>query len=144
MHPFNPLPALRMATAITAEEDQARFVAGIVKAAWGEGRDITTRETLAAIVQDAGLNATALWEEAHSPAVKERLRLNTEEAVAAGVFGVPTFRVGDEIFWGCDRMDYLRRYLRDGKTMDAGKLAQVLARPQQPRPQQVDRSQVKG
>lgn len=138
-HPFNPLPSLRMCVAIDAGGEREHFIDGILKSAWALGQDITQPEVLIALADGAGLNGKGLWDKANGPSVKDRLRQNTAEALKAGVFGVPTFRVGEELFWGNDRIDFLRRFLTDGKTVDAAKLARVLARPRQ-----VDRPQVKG
>ena len=59
----------------------------------------------------AGLDADALFSGTRDPAIKEQLKTNTETAVARGVFGAPTFFVGDEMFFGQDRLDFVEEAL---------------------------------
>ena len=68
-------------------------------------------EVVARVVEKAGLDASALLEAAGDAAVKAELRATTEEAVARGAFGAPTFFVGDEMFFGNDRLDFVERAL---------------------------------
>jgi 2-hydroxychromene-2-carboxylate isomerase len=58
---------------------------------------------------ELGLDREELSAGSASPAVKESLRANTERAIERGAFGVPTFFVGEEVFWGQDRLDFVRR-----------------------------------
>ncbi|MGE0484548.1 MAG: 2-hydroxychromene-2-carboxylate isomerase [Gammaproteobacteria bacterium] len=107
-HPFNPLAALRLAIALEAREEA---VAGIFEFIWGEGGDIGAAgalDTLAARLDVP--DAAALID---APAVKQALRDNTDAAIARGVYGVPTFAVDDELFWGFDATDMLLDYLAD-------------------------------
>ena len=81
-------------------------------AAWAEDRDISEPEVLREILQDGGLDAAALLEGTQDPAIKARLRSNTEEAAALGVCGVPTFMVnGSLLFWGQDRLAMVEKAL---------------------------------
>jgi 2-hydroxychromene-2-carboxylate isomerase len=63
------------------------------------------REVLLGVLKSGGLNGPHLLARAEEPHIKQRLKETTEEAVARGVFGAPTFFVGDEMFWGQDRID---------------------------------------
>ena len=83
-----------------------------MKAYWGEGKDIGDRDVLVAVANAAGLDGEALLGRTEDPAVKERLKANTDEAVGRGVFGAPTCFVGDEMFWGNDRLDFVEEALR--------------------------------
>ena len=63
------------------------------------------------MLRQAGFDADAFQSLVNDPAVKEQLKKNTEEAVARGVFGAPTFFVGEEMFWGQDRLDFVAEAL---------------------------------
>ncbi|OYX03906.1 MAG: hypothetical protein B7Z15_18030 [Rhizobiales bacterium 32-66-8] len=65
----------------------------------------------------------------NDPAVKDRLRNNTEAAVAAGVYGVPTLAIGEELFWGLDAMPMARAFLADPGLFESGEMARVSSLP---------------
>jgi 2-hydroxychromene-2-carboxylate isomerase len=126
-HPFNPLPALRMCTALTRQDQRRRFALAVLAACWERGADIAARDILIGLADACGLDGAALADAAQQPALKARLAADTERAIADGVFGVPTFRVGKELFWGGDRVEALERHLQ-GQRIDEEKLAAFLAR----------------
>ncbi|MBV8308158.1 MAG: 2-hydroxychromene-2-carboxylate isomerase [Gammaproteobacteria bacterium] len=105
-HPFNPLGALRLVIAAGSDLRAARTV---LQAVWRDGRDLTDPAALAELAGELGvgdpLRALA------DPAVKQRLRENTQWACARGVFGVPTLLAGAELFWGHDAFDMALEYL---------------------------------
>jgi 2-hydroxychromene-2-carboxylate isomerase len=101
-HPFNPLAALRVATASSSLD----VVDSLFAAAWIDGRAIDTLDAVAAVV------GKELAESANEPATKQRLRENTESAITRGVFGVPTFGVGDELFWGSECIEHVDAFIR--------------------------------
>jgi 2-hydroxychromene-2-carboxylate isomerase len=107
--PINGVHALR--GALVAEraggDALARYHAAVFRAAWQEDVNVSSKEVVAALARDLGLPSVA--EEIDAPWVKAELKARTEAAVARGVFGVPTYAVGEEIFWGHDRMDYVAR-----------------------------------
>lgn len=112
-HPFNPLPALRLAIAAGATWDA---VHGIFRFIWQEGGDMGDPAAVAEMAGRLGIDdAQARLAE---PAVKDRLRTNTEEAVEAGIFGVPTVRVDGENFWGVGATDLVLAYLDDPAILD--------------------------
>jgi 2-hydroxychromene-2-carboxylate isomerase len=113
-HPFNPLTALRMCTALADDAARRRLFVAFTCATWERGENLMTEATLVRLADEAGLNGTALLAAGRTPAVKQALANATAQAVADGVFGVPTFRVGDdsELFWGADRLDALLWRLR--------------------------------
>jgi 2-hydroxychromene-2-carboxylate isomerase len=76
-----------------------------------------------------GLNGKDLLGKSHSDEIKQRLRLQTESAIQAGVFGVPSFVVDGEIFWGNDRLHFLKAYLQGELPTDKAKLDEILTRP---------------
>jgi 2-hydroxychromene-2-carboxylate isomerase len=120
-HPFNPLLSLRVTAAVDDVAERSRLTTALYSAAWGQGRAIETPEQVGAVLTEAGFDAKALLERAALPEVKDRVRRNTEEALAAGVFGVPSVVVDGEMFWGVDSLGHLERFLegRDPLTPEA-------------------------
>lgn len=97
-----------------AERDVAQALAlfgGIGRALWEEERDIADSATLAAVAAACGLDANALGARAQRPDMSAQYAGLTQEAIARGVFGAPTYFYGDEMFWGQDRLDFLARKL---------------------------------
>ncbi|TXH05508.1 MAG: 2-hydroxychromene-2-carboxylate isomerase [Nevskiaceae bacterium] len=111
-HPFNPLLPLRVACCELPRTQRLDLIQRLFRAAWAEGRAISEPEVVAAVITEAGLNADLVLAEAQSEAVKARLRSNTEAAIAAGVFGVPTMIARGELFWGFDDLEHLENFLR--------------------------------
>lgn len=109
--PTNPVPA---STAIIAASkagggDVGALVHSILRATWAQEKDIAQDDVLAECLEaagfDAGLATTGMLSGV------ETLERYTNEALERGVFGSPFYIVGDEVFWGQDRLDYLDRYL---------------------------------
>jgi 2-hydroxychromene-2-carboxylate isomerase len=98
-------------------------------AAWSEGRDITSDSVVHEVADSMGLNGKQLLDKIHTDEIKQRLRLQTETAIQAGVFGVPSFVVDGEIFWGNDRLHFLKAYLQGNLPTDKAKVEEILARP---------------
>ena len=107
-HPFNPLSALRLVIAAGAHEQAVRTAFDFV---WGQGRDVSDPAVLADLARELGV--TNMEAALSDPNVKQTLRRNTEWAIEQGVFGVPTFVVGQELFWGQDSFEMVLDYLRD-------------------------------
>jgi len=107
-HPFNPLAALRL---IIAAGSDRRAVEMVIDAVFMHGRDVSNASVIADLAQKLGISdgEAAL----NDPAVKQKLRQNTDWALAQGVFGVPTFVIDQEIFWGHDAFDMVLDYLAD-------------------------------
>ena len=126
-HPFNPLHALRMCLALTRQDERRRFALAIMDAAWLRGDDLSNVTVLQLIAPECGLGAAKVHSAAQQPAIKAQLAADTEAAIEAGVFGVPTFRYGDELFWGGDRIDALLWQLGGGR-IDELVLQRFLAR----------------
>lgn len=108
-HPLRTVEALRCVLAVGAP--YMPLVHRFYRAYWVEGRDIGQGEVVAAILGEAGLDAAAVRARASSEEIKADLRRRTDEAVARGIFGVPTCFVGDELFWGQDRLDMVEAAL---------------------------------
>ena len=80
-------------------------------AVWAEERDLAERATLLQIAREQGADGPILLEAAEQSAVREEYDANTRAAIDQGVFGLPTFVIGDELFWGQDRLDFVARAL---------------------------------
>ncbi len=123
-HPFNPLPYLRLSIALG---DDPATVAAIFAFLWRQGLDAGQPATFEALCRELGV--------ADGPArigdqrVKDGLRRNTEQAIAAGVFGVPTFRHAGALFWGFDAVDFLLDCLADPALLDAPHMRAAAATP---------------
>ena len=107
-HPFNPLAALRL---IIAAGSDRRAVGAVLDAVFRDGRNVSDPAVIADLAHELGVAdpQAALA----TPAIKQRLRENTEWAAARGIFGVPTLVVGEEFFWGHDAVDMALEYLDD-------------------------------
>jgi 2-hydroxychromene-2-carboxylate isomerase len=105
-HPFNPLAALRL---IIAAGSDSRAAGAVLRAVFGEGRDVSDPAVIAGLAAQLGVAEpqAALAD----PAIKQRLRDNTQWACSRGVFGVPTLVIGEELFWGHDAVDMAFDYL---------------------------------
>ncbi len=129
-HPFRSLEALRVVCAHLGRPEALRLTVALAHACWGEGRNITDWGVLRHVVASVGLEDGGLEKRINAAAVKRELRSMTDAALTAGVFGVPTFRVGRELFWGHDRMDQLADRLRGEAAEDDAAVAMDLeARP---------------
>ncbi len=87
---------------------------GFLRAVWAEERDIADPGTVRAVVEAAGLDPERLLADAARPEAQAAWEDNTREAIARGVFGAPTYAVGDRLFWGQDRLDFVERALAGG------------------------------
>jgi 2-hydroxychromene-2-carboxylate isomerase len=106
-HPFNPLALLRLAVACEAQGRPNRYVCEtLFKHVWQGGAEATDAQRLQALTLQLAPPRPVTSEE-----IKAQLKANTDEAIAAGVFGVPTLTVEDKLFWGFDALPMLRDYL---------------------------------
>lgn len=106
-HPFNPLALLRLALACDAQGLPNRYACETVfRHVWRGGADATDLARLQALTLQLAPKRAVDCDE-----VKLQLKSHTDEAIARGVFGVPTFAVDDKLFWGFDALPMLRDYL---------------------------------
>lgn len=119
-HPFNPLPLLRLAVALDGELEAMRAMFHHV---WGKGRDADDPKTIEALASSLGIHDAAA--RINDQKVKDQLRANTDEAIARGVFGVPTFVINDEIFWGDDVTNMMLDYLDNPDLFATGELGRL-------------------
>jgi 2-hydroxychromene-2-carboxylate isomerase len=111
-HPFNPLLALRLVLAMGCE---AEVVDRVFAHIWRDGRAADSVEALLTGELGAWLSTRtqAMHELLSNASVKVALKSNTDEAIARGVFGVPTLAIGKELFFGADATDFALAYARD-------------------------------
>ena len=112
--PMNTLALMRMALGLQLREPQRMvpFVDAVYRAMWVDGKNMNDPATVAAVLQQAGFDPEKLLALASDPAVKDDLKAATQEAVQRGVFGAPTFFVGQEMFWGQDRLGFVKEALQ--------------------------------
>jgi 2-hydroxychromene-2-carboxylate isomerase len=94
--------------------DEARlvpYVDAVCRAIWVDGKNMNDPATVAAVLHQAGFDPTDLLALANDPEVKDRLKAVTQDAVARGVFGAPTFFVDGQMYWGQDRLDFVKEAL---------------------------------
>jgi 2-hydroxychromene-2-carboxylate isomerase len=103
--PQNGLKAARLALAGAADGWAPAFSRAVYAANFADRRDISDDAVLAAILRDLDLDADAAMAAASTPDNKAALKAQTDEAVERGIFGAPSITVGEELFWGNDRLE---------------------------------------
>jgi 2-hydroxychromene-2-carboxylate isomerase len=128
VHPFNPLPLLRLSVAL---DNRLDVVHRLFRYVWQEGKLPAEAEHWQALLTELGVSDPAI---AETPAIKERLRQNGADAIAANVFGVPTCvvhgRDAPRLFWGAEATDMLIAYLNDDPIFDSPAMRQARHVPQ--------------
>jgi len=119
-HPFNPIPALRLAIVGGGGVD---FVQAIFRHIWRDGRTLDTEEEVLEFASAHGLQRPL--EAMRSELVKEALRNGGAQALAAGVFGVPSFVANGRVFWGDEATPMLLDYLHDPIAFDTPEMLRV-------------------
>ncbi len=104
LFPVNTLTIMRGAIVAEDEGHLDEYVEAVNRAMWEEGLKMDDPAVAAAFLSESGFDGSALIARTQEEAIKARLAANTESAVARGVFGIPTFFVGDEMFFGKDRL----------------------------------------
>lgn len=119
-HPFNPLAALRLCLAAGTTWNA---IEAIFDHLWRDGKAGTTASELAKVAAALGIgDAESATNEAQ---VKNALRTNTDGAIAAGVFGVPTLKVGTQIFWGNDATPMIEDWLAQPQRFDTDEYRRI-------------------
>ncbi len=108
--PPNSLPIQRVLCAVT-DADVRVLAKALFDAYWTQQQNVSDPAVLAHVIHAAGFPSVELLARAQDQDTKDKLRAATDEAVARGAFGAPTFFVGDRMFWGNDRLPLLERYL---------------------------------
>jgi len=114
-NPYFPVNTLTLMRGAVGMQTQGplfhKYMDAMFHAMWAEARNLGAQDELVAVLRQAGIDVELFQSLISDPAVKEQLKKNTEEAVARGVFGAPTFFVGDEMFWGQDRLSFVAEAL---------------------------------
>lgn len=111
--PINTITLMRIAVGLQARDDP-RFMdycAAMYRAIWVDALNMNDTKVVASALSATDFDADALLAMANEQTVKDKLKTATELAVARGVFGAPTFFVGEQMFWGQDRFDFVREAL---------------------------------
>ena len=107
-----PASKLLLATIAAFGTERALDLVGVIsRALWTEERDIADTDTLVALCNAIGLPGAMLMPASLTDGIAAELDKNTDAAIAAGVFGLPTFAIDGELFWGQDRLDFVARAL---------------------------------
>jgi 2-hydroxychromene-2-carboxylate isomerase len=109
--PVNTLPLMRGAVAYQTTNQFDIYVNAMFDAMWAHPRNLNDQAEIAHVLNDIGIEPGDFVARIDRPDVKEKLKANTEGAVARGVFGAPTFFVEGEMFFGQDRLDFVEEHL---------------------------------
>lgn len=110
--PINTLLPMRCAVAAQSAGKGWEFCLALFRAYWAEGLDVSEPEIVTKVISEVGFRAESFLELARSSENKEQLKSNGEEAASRQVFGAPAIFVGDEHFWGNDRLDFALRAMK--------------------------------
>ncbi len=116
MNPHFPIittPLMRGATAIQIQEPAnfQRYMDAVYRAIWVDGLNLNDPDVVGQVLTQAGFDAAKVLAMANDPITKDQLKAVTMKAVERGVFGAPTFFVGDQMFWGQDRIEQVKKAL---------------------------------
>ncbi|MBL4802720.1 MAG: 2-hydroxychromene-2-carboxylate isomerase [Emcibacter sp.] len=113
--PHDTDPTLAGAISLLAEQEGLlqSYVVEVMRKEWAEGQDIGKLDVLLEVGEEIGLGRGAIMRAAENKELFAQIDQNWEEAKEKGVFGVPTFSVGDQIFWGNDRIGSLKEHLHN-------------------------------
>lgn len=111
--PINTLTLMRAVTGIQLRQPERfiDFIDCLFRALWVDGRNLGDPAVVAAVLAEHGFDPAQVLELAQDEAVKDALKHKTEEAIARGVFGAPSLFVGQQLFFGQDRLDFVREAL---------------------------------
>ncbi len=112
--PVNTLLIMRGLIAAQRQGVGEAYLEAVLKAMWEDGQKMDDPEVAAAVLTAAGLDAKAILDATQDPEVKAELVANTDAAAARGTFGIPTFFVGDEIFFGKERLGQVEEEVLKG------------------------------
>ena len=125
-HPFNPLTLLRLALPAVSGARQAEVIDALFDVVWASGRDLADPGVIASAL---GPDGSRLLARTRDDDVKAALRAETDAAIGRDVFGVPTFIVRGELFWGSDRAADVEQFLAGNDPIDHALAQAIIARP---------------
>jgi 2-hydroxychromene-2-carboxylate isomerase len=128
--PFNSLYALRLALKSVAMENQKDVIDAIFRAGWEHGLNIGNDEVLKSVLASKNLDVTGLFSRMEDKSARIELKKNIEQALEKELFGVPSFLVDEELFWGNDSIKYLQMYLAGNDPLDHKKYNEFLTKHQ--------------
>lgn len=121
-HPFNPIPYLRLALAVDCEP---KAIHTIFASLWTTGVDADDPSVVVDLAKQLGVDPLRLEEQA----IKDALKRSSEQAIACGVFGVPSLHLDDHLFWGADANELIHAYLADHDLFTSPEMLRVRALP---------------
>ena len=116
--PFNPLRALRVSILPFEDRQRTAVIDALFEVVWVRGLHVSEPGVVERALDEIGLPGAELAVRAETPEIKAQLRAQTDQAIARGVFGVPSMMVGDELFWGYDDFPYLELVLAGKDPID--------------------------
>ncbi len=119
--PFNSLYALRSSLKENAGNLQMDLIDLVFSKGWGEGKDIGDPEILIDIFNEQGWDGTRILDNVNSKEMRKSLKDNIKMALKKGVFGVPTFIISGELFWGNDSIPHLEKFILNQDCLNKGK-----------------------
>ncbi len=113
--PINTITLMRVDVGLAMRDDNrlADYRDAVFRAIWVDEQNMNDPATVASVLAKAGLDPVEMIAIAADQLVKDQLKTLTQSAVERGIFGAPTFFVGDQMFWGQDRLDFVREALAD-------------------------------
>ena len=111
--PINTLALMRGATYAAREGFLVPYSDAVYKAVWADGLNMADPAVIGKVLQDAGIDAHKVIAATQEQAVKDSLKDTTQQAIERGLFGAPTFFVGERMHFGQDRLPYVEELLRD-------------------------------
>lgn len=126
--PFNSLYALRLALASVSGNSQKDLIDAIFRAGWEHGLDIGSDDVLKVLLAEKGLSVDELFMKMEAKDARVQLKNNISTALEKNIFGVPTFLVDEELFWGNDSIKYLEMYLSGSDPLDQTKYREFLSK----------------
>jgi 2-hydroxychromene-2-carboxylate isomerase len=118
LHPFNPLQHLRLCIAAGSEFESTKR---IFEDIWTSGADPADPARFASLLNELNVQPGKLA----SAEVKDALRKNTDEAAAKGIFGVPSFELDGEVFWGADSIGFLKAFMKDPTLLSSAEMQRL-------------------
>ncbi len=109
---FFPVNDRAAAGMVIAAQNNIDLAGAFLRAVWAEERNIADPDTIVSIANDMGLDGAALFAKSDTPEVTKIWEANTRDAMEVGVFGAPTYAIGEQLFWGQDRLEFLEKVLK--------------------------------